>query len=147
MAKDNTSNLSSTFRIVMEGEEEATFQACQGLEAEVDVIFHAEGGRGTSPRAVRGAPKVSKLSFSKGSITGKSGKSALLDWLKDVMDYSKPLKRQMLKIELLNASKETMRSWTVKDAWPCRWSGPVLSLEASDVVVETVVFAHEGISW
>jgi phage tail-like protein len=148
MSNENKSpNLSTQFRVVMEDFEEASFQSCDGLEAEVEVLYHAEGGRGLGPRAVRGTPKISKLTFAKGTIHSKGGKKTILDWLTEVMDYSKPLKRQMLTIQLLDAQKNPVRTWKVKDAWPCRWTGPLLSLDSSGLTVEHLVFAHEGISW
>lgn len=143
----NSPNLSTQFRVVMEDYNEAHFQSCEGLEAEVEVLYHSEGGRGVGPRAVRGVPKVSKLVFAKGTIAGSGGKKNILDWLSEVMDYSKPLKRQMLTIQLLDAQKNPVRTWKVKDAWPCKWTGPLLTLDSSDLTMDHLVFAHEGVTW
>ncbi len=137
--------LSAYFKVVMEDYEEAVFQSCDGLQAEIDVVYIPEGGRGGSPHAVRGLPKVNKILFSKGSISAKGGRKGLFDWFMDVCDYSKPLKRQTLTIQLLDSQKNALRSWKILDAWPCRWMGPSLSRDGADLSVEYLEFAHEGI--
>src|SRR5690606_36932415 len=116
-----------------------------GLEAEIDVVYHEEGGNSRAPRAVRGAPKVNKIIFGKGSLGGKGGSRTVLDWFLDVMDPEKPLKRQLLTIQLLDSQKKAIRTWKVLDAWPCRWSGPMLNRDNTELTVEFLTFAHEGI--
>lgn len=145
-AKETKDGLSAYFKVVMEEYDEAVFQSCDGLESEIEVVYLSEGGRGTAPHAVRGAPKVNKLLFSKGSISAKGGKKGLFDWYLEVCDYSKPLKRQTLTIQLLDSQKNAVRSWRVLNAWPCRWMGPSLSRESADLSVEYIEFAHEGIT-
>lgn len=145
-AKETKDGLTAYFKVVMEEYDEAVFQSCDGLESEIEVVFLAEGGRGNAPHAVRGLPKVNKLLFSKGSISAKGGKRGLFDWFLEVCDYSKPLKRQTLTIQLLDSQKNAVRSWRVLNAWPCRWMGPSLSRESTDLSVEYIEFAHEGIT-
>ncbi len=145
-AKESKDGLSAYFKVVMAEYDEAVFQSCDGLESEIEVVYLTEGGRGSAPHAVRGVPKVNKLLFSKGSISGKGGKKGLFDWFLEVCDYSKPLKRQTLTIQLLDSQKNAVRSWRVVNAWPCRWLGPSLSRESADLSVEYIEFAHEGIT-
>ncbi len=144
--KQSKEGLTAFFKVVMEDYDEAVFQSCDGLESEIEVVYHAEGGRTGAPHAVRGLPKVNKLLFSKGSISTKSGKKGLFDWFLEVCDYSKPLKRQTLTIQLLDSQKNAVRSWRVLDAWPCRWMGPSLSRDSADLTVEYIEFAHQGIT-
>lgn len=139
--------ITSQFRIVMEEFEGGMFESCQGLEVELEVVYHVEGGKNMAPRATRGAPKPSLIVFGKGTLGGgKTGKKGIFEWLMDVVDYSKPLKRQTLTIQLLDAEGKAQRTWRVRDAWPCRWSGPALSAGSADLAVEYVAFAHEGIT-
>lgn len=143
---DKKETLTSYFKVVMEDYEEAVFQSCDGLQSEIEVIYVPEGGRGGAPHAVRGLPKVNKILFGKGSLSSKGGKKTLFDWYMEVCDFSKPLKRQTLTIQLLDAKKSALRTWKVLDAWPCRWMGPALNRENADVTVEYLEFAHEGIT-
>ncbi len=133
------------FKVVMEDFEEAVFQSCDGLQAEIDVVYIPEGGKSGAPHAVRGQPRVNKIVFSKGSVSAKGSKRGLFDWFLDVCDYSKPLKRQTLTIQLLDSQRNSIRSWKVLDAWPCRWLGPSLNRDGADLTVEYLEFAHEGI--
>jgi phage tail-like protein len=144
-SSDKKDGLTAYFKVVMEDYDEALFQSCDGLESEIEVVYLPEGGRGGAPHAVRGLPKVNKILFSKGSVSAKGGKKGLFDWFLEVGDFSKPLKRQTLTIQLLDAQKTAVRSWKVLDAWPCRWMGPSLSRDSSDLLVEYLEFAHEGI--
>jgi phage tail-like protein len=139
--------VNTKFKVVMQDYEEAVFNTCEGLEAEIDVVFISEGGRGNSARAVRGGPKAGKITFGNGVLSGgKSGKKSLFEWFMDVTDSSKALKRQLLTIQLLDSGNTVVKSWKVHDAWPCRWTGPLLALNSSELVVEHVSFAYEGIS-
>ncbi len=145
MASDKKDILTAYFKIVMDDYDETVFQSCEGLQGEIEVQYVAEGGA-TQPRAVRGMPKLNKILFSKGNAAGKGSKKSLTDWFMEVADYSKPLKRQTLTIQLLDAQKNSVRTWRVLDAWPCRWLGPSLSKDSSDLIVEYIEFAHEGIT-
>lgn len=144
--KEKKDGMTAYFKVVMEDYDEVVFQSCDGLQSEIDVVYIAEGGRGGAPHAVRGLPKVNKILFSKGSISSKGGRKGLFDWFLEVSDYSKPLKRQTLTIQLLDSQKTALRTWRVLDAWPCRWTGPALSRDNADLTVEYLEFAHEGIT-
>jgi phage tail-like protein len=146
LGKEKKDGMSSYFKVVMEDYEEVIFQSCDGLQSEIEVVYVVEGGRASSPHALRGLPKSNKIIFSKGNLSAKNGKKSLFDWFQEVSDYSKPLKRQTLTIQLLNTQKAAIRTWRVVDAWPCRWMGPTLSRDNSDLTVEYIEFAHEGIT-
>lgn len=145
-AEPKQETLTTKFKVVMSEYDDAVFATCEGLESEIDVVFVPEGGRGDGSRALRGNPKVNRITFSRGILGGKSGKKTVFDWFLEVSDSSKPLKRQTLTIQLLDAGGKAVRSWKVQDAWPCRWVGPLLGKDASELTAEFISFAHEGIT-
>jgi len=143
---ERSDGLNSYFKVVMKDYDEVVFQSCEGLQSEIEVVYLAEGGRGGAPRAVRGLPKSNRILFSKGDVLGKGSKKSLFDWYLETCDFSKPLKRQTLTIQLLDSQNEAVRTWQVVEAWPCRWIGPALTRGGTDLSVEYVEFAHEGIT-
>jgi phage tail-like protein len=36
-------------------------------------------------------------------------------------------------------------AWKVRNAWPCKISGPHLKADGSEVAMETIELAHEGL--
>ncbi|MBY0371892.1 phage tail protein, partial [bacterium] len=116
-SSENTEGQNSFFKVVMKDYDDVVFQSCEGLQSELEVVFLPEGGRGGAPRAVRGLPRSNKIVFSKGDVLAKSSKKSLFDWYLETCDFSKPLKRQTLTIQLLDAQKEAVRTWQVVDAW------------------------------
>lgn len=49
-----------------------------------------------------------------------------------------------VEIRLYDALGRKAASWTLRDAYPVSWSGPVLDAKQSAVAVETLTFEHEG---
>ena len=122
-----------------------TFKSCEGMESEIEVNYIFEGGSLTPPRTTRGAQKVNKISFGKGSGAQSSGKN-LFDWYQDVCDSSKTLSKKTLSIYVTDSEGHEVSEWKVSNAWPCRWMAPMLSKDSSQLAVEYISFAHEGIS-
>lgn len=143
---ENSIALSTQFKIAMKDYDDVVFHSCEGLQSEIEVVYLPEGGRAGAARAVRGAPRGGKIAFANGDVMKKGSKQSLLDWYLETCDLSKPLKRQMLTIQLLNSEGQEVRTWQVLEAWPCRWQGPALSRDSQGLTVEYVEFAHEGIT-
>jgi phage tail-like protein len=48
-------------------------------------------------------------------------------------------------ISLLNTAHEEVARWKFRDSWPIKYSTTDLKAEGNEVVMETIVLAHEGI--
>jgi len=141
--------LSVQFEVVIPGFPRMLFKSCEGMDSEIDVIQISEGGRLGSPLTSRGGHRASRITFGKGTVAGESGGSAgsIFKWYMDVCDASKPLQKKMIVISLTDAGKPgAMAKWNLVNAWPCRWVGPLLSHDSSDLTMEYLSFAHEGIT-
>jgi phage tail-like protein len=54
--------------------------------------------------------------------------------------------RRSMSVVLLNDAREEVVRFNFRDAWPVKWSGPNLNAEGSDIAIETLEIAHEGLS-
>jgi phage tail-like protein len=55
-------------------------------------------------------------------------------------------KRSSVTIRLLDEKGRPTRTWTLHNAWPTKYDGPDLNATGTDVAIETLELAHEGIS-
>jgi phage tail-like protein len=54
--------------------------------------------------------------------------------------------RSEVTIQLLNRNQEVVREWTVTAAWPAKLAVGDFDAQSSDVVIESLELAHEGLS-
>lgn len=139
--------LTTLFEIKVAEMPDMVFRSCEGLEAEIEVVSLAEGGRLTAPRTSRGAQRTQKISFSQGSLIqgDKSANMSLFKWFKEVCDASKPLKKRIIYLKMKNSEGKPVSEWEITGAWPCKWSAPLVTQETTEIAVEYISFAHEGI--
>lgn len=57
------------------------------------------------------------------------------------------IQRETVVIKLLDESGEPVFSWKLTGAWPMQLTCPDLNAESSEVALETMVLAHEGITF
>jgi len=48
-------------------------------------------------------------------------------------------------ITLLDQADNAVLVWRLRNAWPCKWTGPVLNAGSSDVAIEQLELCHEGL--
>jgi phage tail-like protein len=145
LAKDESEGLSTRFKVIVPGMRELTFKSCEGMESEVEVLTFFEGGRLGPARTGRGRQHVGRVAFAQGSASTGSGGRSVFDWYMDVADGSKPLEKKTLSVLVTDAEGRDLAEWRVKNAWPCRWVAPLMSTENTQLTVEYVSFAHEGV--
>jgi phage tail-like protein len=49
-------------------------------------------------------------------------------------------------IALQNNKGEVVRRWSFKNAWPVSWEGPQLNSGSSELAIETLEIAHDGLT-
>jgi phage tail-like protein len=80
------------------------------------------------------------------NVTLKRGLTAdlsLWNWIKSALQGT--VVRASVAIILLDQSDNPVLTWQLKNAWPCRWSGPSLVAGSSEVAIETLEICHEGL--
>jgi len=83
-----------------------------------------------------------------GIVTMKSGvfrlDSEIGDWLNGVGVNS--VERARISISLLDEAGNPTLAWTLSNAWPTKAVGTELRADGSEVAVECVEIAHEGLT-
>ncbi len=116
------------------------FTEVSGLKSAVDVIEYREGN---SPSygsiKMPGRPHYSNVTFKRGII---SGDNEFFTWLETIQ--LNQVERRDLTIQALNEQHEPVRVWRLRNAWPVSLDAPHFNSSASDVAIETLEVAHEG---
>jgi phage tail-like protein len=142
MPRRNTDPLGAyNFLVEIEGLNVASFSEVSGLETEIEVIEYRSGGE---PSLLRKLPGLRKY----GNITLKRGVAQsddLWQWHKAALDGN--VERRSGSIVLLEDSREEAARWNFFEAWPSKYSGPVLRATSSEVAIELLTLACERIEF
>ena len=128
------------FLVEIDGITRAGFRECSGLDASQDAGEYREGTDPLTVRKLPGLIKYSNVSLNRG-ITDDA---ELWQWRKTVMDGQ--VERKNMSIILMNDAREEKLRWNLKNCWPTKWEGPSFNATSSDVAVETLEIAHEGLA-
>ena len=117
------------------------FKEVTGLKLNTDMIEYRVGDDPTFiKQRVPGLKKFEDITLKKAMFKNDS---ALLDWFLDVQkNYSR---RKDIVISLLDEQGNPLFTWTVVKCFPTKYSGPDLNAEESQLAMEELVLAHEGI--
>ncbi|MBV8113648.1 MAG: phage tail protein [Silvibacterium sp.] len=132
--------LAFCFAVEISGMLVAGFSEVSGLQAEIEVQEYREGGVNGYVHKRAGPVKyASNLTLKKG-ITDST---ELWSWYRDVMNGR--IQRKPVDVVLMNSAGEEWRRWKLQNAYPVKWTGPDMKAAASEVAVETLELAHEGL--
>lgn len=124
---------------------EAVFKECSGLEVSTDLIEYYEGGLNEYPHKLPGRTKLSNVTLKRGFTTSNE----LFNWYSEMESdllQGKSITRKQVTIKLYSTlNNEDLMSWTLNDAFPVKWVGPVFNAGDAAVAIETLEFAHHGI--
>lgn len=127
------------FIVEIDGIARAGFQECSGLDTAQDPVEYREGNEGLTVRKLTTLVKYSNITL-KWGITEDS---ELWDWRKTIMDGND--ERRNGSIILLDTKGEEKVRWNFREGWPTKWTGPTFNATGSEVAVETLEIAHEGL--
>ena len=118
----------------------AGFSECRGIDATTEVMDYKEGGVNHYVRKF-----ATRTSFS--NLTLKHGVIFLYDdlwtWHNDWVQGNG--KRKDGLIVLLDESRSPAKVWKFKRGIPSKWVGPSLNAAQSNVAIESLEIAHEGL--
>jgi phage tail-like protein len=129
-----------SFRVEIDGQVVAGFTEVNGLSSEIAVIEYREGGD-QRIRKLPGVRKYNNLVLKRGITSDRS----LWEWHQTAANGR--VERRNGSVLLLDAERNVVARWNFHDAWPVKWQGPDLDGQSSDVAIETLELAHEGIDW
>ena len=150
----------SAFRFALELGflEIAGFNECTGLQLETKVFEYAEGGRNSHMLQFPERGAVGNVTLKRGVVSG-AGADALFAWHQDVMqgvfsaddnpnrrpaDADFDIDRQVA-IVLQDEAGNEVRRWRLRRPLPVKWIGPDLKAGDSELAMETLELACEGV--
>jgi phage tail-like protein len=154
MAADNSSGTrhdpqtAFCFRVEIAGKApensvQAFFKSASGLKSESEVVPYKEGGLNTTTHQLIGPTKWPNIVLKKGF----TGDSTFITWRDEFLDDSqgRKLERRGGKICQLNSKLQVVATWHFVGGWPCKWEGPDFDASKSELSIETIEIAHEGL--
>ena len=127
------------FLVEIDQIERASFQECSGFDSTIDVIEHREGGDNTTLRKIPGMTKYSNISLK----WGMAKDMELYQWHRDAIQGK--LARKSGSIVVLDQQGNEVGRWNFFNAWPTKYDGPDFNAEGTDIAIETLELAHEGV--
>jgi phage tail-like protein len=127
--------------IVQWGGARTGFSEVSGLSIESDIIDYREGNSPVQTTIkIPGIRKFTNIVLKRGIVAGDSDFFA---WVNTVQQGQ--VERRDVVISLLNENHQPVMTWKVRSAWPAKYEGPVLRADSSEVAIESLELAHEGI--
>ena len=127
------------FLVEIDGITQAGFSDCSGFGASTDPIEYREGGENTTVRKLPGLTKYPNITLK----WGMTDSAELYNWYRDVIKGK--IQRKNGSIIVLDLEGNEKIRWNFTNGWPTKWDGPDFSAKGTDVAVETLEIAHEGI--
>lgn len=124
------------------GGEKVSFQKVSGLDVENQTIEYRHGN---SPEfktiKMPGMQKLGNVTLKRGIF---SNDNRFWDWCSKIKMNT--IKREAVKIELLDEAGKPTMSWTLDNAFPVKVSGTDFKAEGNEVAVESIEIAYEKLS-
>ncbi len=128
------------FLVEIDGITQAGFREVTIPDSSQDPVDYREGNE---PITVRKLPGLIKY----GNVSLKSGITDSLDlynWRKQVEDGKINEARKNMAIVSLDNEGNPATRWEFTSAWPTKYDAPDLNATASEIAIETLEIAHEG---
>ena len=122
------------------------FTEISGLDFETEVIEYREGSYKTYNKTKQpGLTKYSDITLKRGTFLGDFEFFEL--WRKTMMfQEGKEKFRRDIVIKLLDEEHSPIISWSVLNAWPRKVQYADLKAAANEIIIETMILVHEGLS-
>ena len=128
------------YTVEIDGITAGGFSEVTGFDASIDVMEYREGDMVQTPMKIPGLKKYGNITLKK----GLADSIALYEWLDK--GVTGEVERKTITVTLLDATENAVASWRVINAWPVKYTGPDFNAPSSEVAVETLEVAHEGMT-
>src|SRR3954469_5838125 len=118
---------------------EGYFRNVSGLKFETEVVPVSAGGANDTTFQLPGATKWSNLVFKQGFTSS----SALMIWRQQWLQGT--MSRTDGTIIQLDTALKVAAKWKFKRGWPCKWEISEFDASKSELAIETLEIAHEGL--
>jgi len=127
------------FIVEIDGVVQGGFSEASGLTTDTNMIEYREGNEITTTRKLPGLMKYNNIVLKRGWTNDRS----LWEWRKKVIDGK--TQRVSGAIVLKDEARNDALRWKFREGWPSKWEGPALNAKTSEVAIETLEIAHEGL--
>lgn len=134
-----TGSVGATIQATVGLPPQAGFAECSGLELTLQPETYAEGGNNGAMLKFAGRAAWSNIRLKRGVVSA----AHLWQWHYDFIEGRG--KRRDGVITLQDERGRAVRSWRFRRGLPVRWVGPSLNAMQSQIAVEEIEIAHEGI--
>lgn len=121
------------------GGAEAGFSEVTGFEISIDTIEYREGDDPTTPYKLPGLSKYSNITLKHGVTDDME----LYNWIKDCVEGN--VERKVVTIIALGEDGSPLATWEIVEAWPVKYTAPDFNATGSEVAIESMELAHEGL--
>ena len=128
------------YKVEIDGLEAGGFSEASGFDASIDVIEYREGDMVQTPMKLPGLKKY-------GNITLKQGVAdsmVMYEWM--IAGVEGEVERKTITITILDETETATASWQVINAWPAKYTAPDFNATSSEVAIESIEIAHEGMT-
>lgn len=128
------------YKVEIDGLEAGGFSEVTGFDASIDVMEYREGDMVQTPMKIPGLKKY-------GNITLKQGLAdsmVLYEWIAEGVNGA--VQRKTITITLLDEEEAPAASWQIINAWPMKYTAPDFNATSSEVAIESLEIAHEGMT-
>ena len=109
-----------------------------GLTAEIETMSYNAGGRNDAVHKLPTRMKHPNLVLKRGlTVT-----SDLEKWVED--SFMGPARKEIT-LTMYNQQLEKIRTWSFKNAFPVKWTGPQFNAGQNTVATEAIEIVHDGV--
>lgn len=127
------------FALEVNGADIAHFAECSGLKNGCQIFEIEEGGLNGGVHKRPGQSKWENIVLKYAT----SASTDMLAWRDALLQGTYDLRSGS--IALKNNHGDVLRRYHFRNAWPVAWEGPALNSGGSDLAIETLEIAHEGL--
>lgn len=120
----------------------AFFKSVSGIRYETEIVPVREGGANDTTFNLVGATKWSNLVFKQGFTAASELLKWRQEWLQGTMN-----RISEGTITQLDTAMKDMAKWTFVRGWPAKWEISEFDASKSELAIETLEIAHEGITF
>jgi phage tail-like protein len=131
---------SFNFAVEIDGIIVSGFNEVSGLQADIEIQEYREGGVNEYVHKRAGPARYATNLILKRGIADST---ELWSWFCDAMEGK--IQRKSLDVILRDTEGTEQRRWTFQNAYPVKWTGPEFKAQSSEIAIESLELAHEGL--
>lgn len=131
--------LAFRFEVRLDGVSKGGFSECSGLQQETEVFGYPEGGLNSHLLQFPTRTRHANLVLRRGVVDRE-----LYDWYARLVQGLVQARNGSILVHD-PAGGQVVMEWMLRQAFPCKWTGPELNATQSTVAIETFELCHEGL--